>query len=304
MLSLPWIDADRYEHTECCWIPTVQGSRAKELPDVVLLSEDGFRFVAHSEILAQKSEKLAAAIRFASMSETTNIAALIEVNIAAKKNVCKWMIQHIYHGSVAFGMPSDPQELASDLLDLLVVAQEFICPTLIQECEMRLLASEARQCFCCSCAMQSVEDKLTYCVAGPSCCINCETALDVLSVAMSVSDSCQEMASYEIEVSWNDTPMSAWSSWTGATKLRPLDALREAVSRTILLNYSTVTSTECFDLYMKGEDSLVDLYDDKTATFLRLCLDEYLRAPGAWVRKSWQAHSSNPLVAAASCSSG
>jgi len=312
MMSLRWMREDVYAHTECRWILET-GCRGCKFsapdmssdPDVALVSEDGFHFLAHSLVVREKSDKLAAAIRFASMAESSN--SVIEIKIAASKKLCKWMMQHIYHGSVACGLPSDEIELAQELADLLLLAEEFLCPTLVQECELRLLSSEPRRCFCPSCARATVgkDEQSLYRVSSPSLCITSDTVLDILLVAMSVSISCFPAA----EAAWNDAPLAMWAPWKNddAVQLAPTEALREAAARTILMHFDSVTNSEIFSSYQEMLAHQETFENDPSAlksmaspraenqshsvkeVLLRLCLEQLVQSPLATARtRKWQ----------------
>lgn len=127
-------------------------------PDVVLICPEGTRFEAHSLILSQYSQKLAAAIRFATISvprhQLLNGHNNIEVLVDVPSKQLRWMLEHMYHGSIVVGRFSKNRSITEtfyELLELLLIADEFICPSLIQECEMRLLATDYCKCFCWYC---------------------------------------------------------------------------------------------------------------------------------------------------------
>ena len=61
------------------------------------------------------------------------------------------------------------------------IADEYLCPSLLMECELRLLSSKPYSCFCCCCS-PVMKKELMKCVSikGPSKLIHGPTALSVL----------------------------------------------------------------------------------------------------------------------------
>jgi ankyrin repeat protein len=147
MRNMPWMT----QQTRCAWLRNKENRAHDDLPepDIVLVADDGSRFQAHGALISQKSAKLGAALRFASMSsQSVGATSLTEVSVRASSKVCRWMLQHIYHGSILSGeLSRDAQECCWELMELLLAAEEFICRSLVQECEMRLLAADPRECF-------------------------------------------------------------------------------------------------------------------------------------------------------------
>jgi ankyrin repeat protein len=196
MKNMPWV------YTACdCF--SVRGAREVSdmtvIPaaDVALVCSDGTRYPAHSTVLSRKSDKLAACLRFSSMSTTRTSDedlgdGCLEIPVDVPRQLVAWMLQHMYHGSLLLSesqVAADPVRTANSLLELLVMAEELLCASLMLECEMRLLSSEPWVCYCSDCAsrwsasVNSIPHR--YCVRGPSLClegVGGATALDVLAV--------------------------------------------------------------------------------------------------------------------------
>lgn len=319
MRSMPWMTLD----TRCAWLISEEehvhdGPINDDLPepDIVLVSDDGSRFLAHGVLLSQKSAKLGAAIRFASMSQSAGVTSLAEVPILASSKLCRWMLQHIYHGSILAGeLSQGGQDCCWELIELLLVAEEFICRSLVQECEMRLLAADPRQCFCVSCAragtIENHKVDCHYLVDGPSYCITPDSALDVLAVAQHVSEAYFD-ADYMLRVTNNET-MYSFSSYINnnndnntnvngngingaAIVLKPMQALREAAVCTVLQGFKAVSQSEAFASQLPAVDIDANTGADTPKAdewLLHMCLQELAASPGASVpsfpatRRQW-----------------
>jgi hypothetical protein len=225
--------------------------------------------------------------------------------VRASSKVCRWMLQHIYHGSILSGeLSRDGQECCWELMELLLAAEEFICRSLVQECEMRLLAADPRQCFCVACARAgTIKDQQVDChylVDGPSHCITPDSALDVLAVAQHVSEACLE-ADYMLCVTNNGTIVSSRaynangsSGGDGdgdASVLKPMQALREAAVCTVLQGFQAVSQSETFASQLAdGAVNTNSTYTGATPSsntlkadewLLQMCLQELAASPGA-----------------------
>jgi ankyrin repeat protein len=309
MCSLPWMTQD----TRCAWLRNEESRHDDDTidslpePDIVLVADDGFRFLAHGALLSQKSAKLGAALRFASMSisESAEATSLVEVPMRASSKICRWMLQHIYHGSILSGeLSRDGQECCWELMELLLAAEEFICRSLVQECEMRLLAADPRQCFCVSCARtETILDQQVDChylVDGPSHCITPDSALDVLAVAQHVNEACLE-EDYVLCVTNNETIVSsrAYNSNDSSagdddtSVLKPMQALREAAVCTLLQGFQAVSQSETFESQLAEDAANTNSLESSTGApsfsttlkvdewLLQMCLQELAASPGA-----------------------
>jgi len=272
MLELPWCNlASRFE---CAWINSVaedgnETSKRFPDPDVILVCNDGEKFLVHGCVVSHASDRLAAAIRFAAMSQdptegsSTVTKGPLKMKIDMSAKFCRWMLEHMYHGSIASGLSVHPTECCRQLMELLLISEEYLCKSLVQECEMRLLSSNyCDQCFCCYCGAKggSVlangkpgKVECSFQVSGPSL-VGAEMALDVLAVAQHVSGSCSE-SDYTLRVtkSTESKQMYAWSSMKQINCIvrDPLVALREGAVRTILCNFEKVVKSSAFATYFE-----------------------------------------------------
>ena len=108
---------------------------------------------------------LAAAVRFEMMNQDSNDDGdidddnPIELKIDLSSRMCKYLLQHIYHGSIFCGWPlsssskkaNEGGDVCRDLLEIAIVAEEYLIPSLKHECEMRLLPAHPKRCYCWSC---------------------------------------------------------------------------------------------------------------------------------------------------------
>ncbi len=178
--SCPWLSSNRMD----CWMDDFEKWNNEE---VILIAADRTSFTVHDSIVSAKSAKLASALRFASMkntNEASDVKRVVTLNISSQH--CTWMLQHIYHGSIACGWTLG-EPTCHEILELMVVGEEFLCFSLVQECEMRLLALNPTACFCWYCAknVKAQDDEIAECwysVTGPSHLLSGNTALDVLAV--------------------------------------------------------------------------------------------------------------------------
>ena len=296
LLHFSWMQEE--DDIQCTWILTQQRlSGINRMPpssehlETVILIGRNCRFVAHSWILSQKCAKLEAAIRFAKIS---NDEGPIEINVDLTARQCKWFLQHMYSGSLLSGW-GPRSDTCDDLFELALLAQEFLCPSLLQECEMRLLTSNVSQCFCWSCclALRQSGTNSAQCLcraqAGPSKVLVGNKTLDALALA-------QQLGGYfanEYRIKFSPTHKypsysgdsfgHAWNNYdSNACMLTtPFTAAKELAIRNMLLDYPEVLNSESFLSQVKS------MIDDSDATepfvnqalqaevmLLQLCLDE------------------------------
>ncbi|KAL7542163.1 hypothetical protein ACHAXR_011580 [Thalassiosira sp. AJA248-18] len=108
--------------------------------DEFFLVVDGEKLLAHKSIVSSKIGKLAAQIRFTearTRGECSLDRLLVHVNLPLL--VAKMMLCHCYHGSIALGLLKSPSKQCHQLLEMALVADEYLCPSLLLECEIRLL---------------------------------------------------------------------------------------------------------------------------------------------------------------------
>ena len=62
-----------------------------------------------------------------------------------------FLVCHCYHGSIVAGLDSRPSICCQQLLDLFFIANEYLCFSLAQECELRILSCNPYKCHCWNC---------------------------------------------------------------------------------------------------------------------------------------------------------
>jgi len=249
--------------------------------EVILITNDGIFFVVHESIVSPKSARLEAAIRFAGMQErlldsttenpTSARRRALHVDISSK--YCSLMLEHVYHGSIVTGLTRRKDKIFHDLLELMIVAEDFLCFSLLQECEMRLLHHDQQICFCWSCSVAvrhhprkeekeegehnndlHTSDCLCY-AAGPSCFFNKSGshALDILSHIQSMDEGVSSQ--YSIHQA---APPESWSPCHSPRKMwlrddsrvwsehGALAALKSAVISTIFLHFPDAVQSSSF----------------------------------------------------------
>jgi ankyrin repeat protein len=287
MRTLPW--ASSCSSMECAWFAdseTCSNRAAIPDPDVIIFCKDGTSFHAHAFVLSRASDKFAAAIRFARMSVGYSAVDLsggcqtIQIRVDLNPRTCQWLLEHIYHGSITSGLSKRRAERCQQLLELLLIGQEFLCRSLIQECEMRLLSCEQSYhgCFCFHCRarvrerdlleVESNEVQVCYRVAGPSWLLTPDTVMDVLAAVEYVSESEWENEFFPI-VSSDQVP-SIKSPIKGVLH-PPFAALREAAISIVLREFSAVGSIASIWSNVGGElDMGID--GNPHELFLHMCI--------------------------------
>jgi len=162
LLSLPWV-VNKFAFN-CNWIRNGIDSDFDpgELKndEMYLVVEGGTRLLVHRSIISARSGKLAAAIRFAEAQEKYNDdeGGTISIIIDLPLLIAKMLICHCYHGSISFGLMASatPLKRCEQLLELALVAEEYLLPSLITEVEMRLLDTKGNHCFCAYCSGASL----------------------------------------------------------------------------------------------------------------------------------------------------
>ena len=162
LLSLPWV-VNKFAFN-CNWIRTgIDNSDFDpgELKnDEMYLVAEGTKLLVHRSIISARSGKLAAAIRFAEVQEQYNDkkGGTMSIVIDLPLLIAKMLICHCYHGSISFGLMSSasPLKRCEQLLELALLAEEYLLPSLITEVEMRLLDTKGSDCFCAYCSGASL----------------------------------------------------------------------------------------------------------------------------------------------------
>lgn len=268
MLLQPW--AATFVDSDCPWIKRNQKPLATASvipPDFVIVAEDGTRFPVHSVVVSQKSAKLAAAYRFANMSRQETVDdALPETRIAICSSTCAMFLHHIYHGSLPC-VKKLSVEQRKLVYDLILVADEFLCHSLLQECEMRMVSSQddAKRCFCWNCCSKrgpkSDGEPLVvpcfYNVVGgifakePFGNIEPHIALDLFALAQHIEEDlsgnvlCTNDNGCSVELIANEIPHRL-------TPLRTMEALNSVALNTILDNFLVSTSRDALDCHVEN----------------------------------------------------
>ena len=266
--------------------------------DVELTSKEGDKFLAHSSIVCLKSGKLDAALRFERMSrECTDEfddeeQNLVKLQLPVSSTVCQWVLQHFYHGAIVGPFPENNDQLLDSFFQLLDFAEQYLCPSLVQEVEMRILSARPRQCHCCHCSFRNetslVENGMiscTYVTTGPSACIQPESALEVLAIALHyVEGDCMGSSGYELLVSTEEFTGPSWKA-PDSTKFhvfRAMEHLRGVVAEYILQEFCLISESVIFDLHFESQDTkLTDDRDkqQRCESLLRTCLDILATSP-------------------------
>eukprot|EP00978_Attheya_sp_CCMP212_P004603 scaffold10034_cov53-Attheya_sp.AAC.6 len=319
LLNLGWVWPEWYsEGNFCCRWMRDHRSRATqqnnyqehilESDECYMIVEDS-RLLVHRSIISCKCAKLDAAFRFAELSNTddSNDKVCIEVNISL--SMCKLLVQHCYHGSIVSGLSSDALMCCNELLELALVAEEFLCPSLVKECEMRILAKEPRACVCWNYAtlskktntvqskkkeghafsdeqlcftVDSVAATCMYHVSSPPAVLKADNALDVLAVAQQVS---------YVDDSGNDMWIRVCSNNRFGTidVSQPFVVVRAAAVRVIMQQFGLVLKSDsyfsqlqpmCASLGNKRSDVVKTDHEDVMAMLLlQTCLDEIAQTP-------------------------
>lgn len=279
LIAKPW-SVGFVRNSGCAWIQStgdVEQNQPYNLPsDFVIISEDGQRFETHSRLVCEKSEKLAAAFRFANMSSSEEALGSVETNVSLGSEFLSLLLYHIYHGS----LPTVLETVlisSEELLELLLIGEEFMCPTLIQECELRFILGPraARRCFCPSCSLQRQpknSERVTCTIGGKGsilanqCNIGPDVALDALVLAQHIgyAEAKNQHHSYyslDMDVLVGDT--------VRVQQLQCMEALRLVSAFVILEQLPTVLSSEAFMSQTQGDDQASN-------ALLKMCLDELL----------------------------
>ena len=158
-LSWVWQSASFYEDISCRYMKETllshidKEGHSPHDEDTCFLIVEGQRLRAHKSILSYKSGKFEAAIRFADMNSCNvdHASSITEVSLDTPLRYVRLLVTHCYHGSIVTGLSSDLTQCVQELLDLYLIAQEFLCPSLSLECEMRLLSATPYRCYCWNC---------------------------------------------------------------------------------------------------------------------------------------------------------
>ncbi|KAL3943685.1 MAG: hypothetical protein SGBAC_002229 [Bacillariaceae sp.] len=289
------------DHLDCCvcecpWMARRNNGDMKAAQSrhgdkkVCLVVRGSEKFEVHSSIVSLKSEKLASAIRFATMNDDADSNERIpEVFVDIDGRMLRYILQHIYHGSVSIGWPSNEDDIFRDLLDLMVVAEEALCPSLVQECEMRLLSSNPTRCFCWSCSKAvriSLDNsqhavECMYFTEGFGTLITGNRALDVLAVTEFLSGLELEYSIRMAPIQYSNTKYisasEAWEKFDNTWKTTTaIQLLKDQAMMIILMQFRTAIESVSFQesvQYNSNPTSSSNVLSHQTL-LLQTCLDE------------------------------
>jgi ankyrin repeat protein len=320
LCQMPWLKECVKDLGSCCpWISAESrhssaSTSSKEhgtiqFDKVLLITSDEQRFLVHGSIMAAKSAKLASAIRFAKISHREEIP---EIRLEMDAHLCKLLLQHLYHGSIV-SLLKEGEQLCRDLLSLMWVAEESLCPSLIQECELRLLSSDPRKCCLCWSCCKTVrpspslndEEKdsdlffaeCMVCVEGPSLLITGSSALDVLAMSqyfLESSSLMDKLLAYQIDILapasisiWTMPPSKALSNNTASsknstTRASAIHSLKDIAIQSILFHFAEVIRSQAFsdsiDWNIPSTEQSEDIARFQQILLLQTCLEDFLNS--------------------------
>ena len=285
LLGMDWQTLENVSHGDiyCPWIQlqkktTLEITNASKLEsEICYLVCENKRFLAHKSILSSKSLKLEAAIRFAEMNEENDNSGRIEIVLDVSLDLVKLFIQHCYHGSMTYGLSLNRIICCQQLLDLYLLGQEYLCPSLSLECEMRLLSKDPYQCVCWHCCdeltFDQEKEEFTCCyhMKGPS---KLMVAENLLGITAQLEDFEQVQNFYTINVKSDNftelpyMPLEAiWYIAWMSTFLNFMDIVR---SDSYLSVYHLTMSEYTEEEY---SDQLECFGDDVAIILLQNCID-------------------------------
>ena len=291
MMKSDW--APKVKDVECSWLLAGDHHAPRNfaaMETVTLVANEGEQFVVHPALVSKKSDKLAAAIRFNAMNEP-DTPSVPEIPVGISSMHCRRLLQHIYHGSVVdkFG-PGRCREL----LELSVIAQEFLCMSLLRECTVRLLIANPFQCFCWSCCARVREKNGTsdfecvYRARGPSRLLSPNTSLDTLAVVQQV----WENTSIPLLTYSEDSAALGMTDGYGAHRLGKsieVDGCAEvkiSTIRAMLLDFPAVLRSGSFESHMKSIFSDDATSGEKEKEAQRMLLETLLHDFATTLRQS------------------
>eukprot|EP00584_Thalassiosira_punctigera_P022424 CAMPEP_0172563206 /NCGR_PEP_ID=MMETSP1067-20121228/99966_1 /TAXON_ID=265564 ORGANISM="Thalassiosira punctigera, Strain Tpunct2005C2" /NCGR_SAMPLE_ID=MMETSP1067 /ASSEMBLY_ACC=CAM_ASM_000444 /LENGTH=637 /DNA_ID=CAMNT_0013353605 /DNA_START=141 /DNA_END=2054 /DNA_ORIENTATION=+ len=168
LAGLPWFNL-RMNGVSCSWMHNISNPSEKKQVDCnTILAEDEFflvvggeKLLAHKSIVSSKSEKLAAHIRFTEGHEREySLEGRLSVHVDLPLLTAKMLLCHCYHGSIIFGLVKSPMKQCHQLLEMALIAEEYLCPSLLLECEIRLLMQPSfPSCICLHCSSGAISSK-------------------------------------------------------------------------------------------------------------------------------------------------
>lgn len=118
-----------------------------ERPDVILLTEGNVRFECHSTVLTS-SDKLEAALHFEKSRHSDSSCHPIILHVGSMSSFqCQALLCHLYFGTISYCLSESRDESTVELIELLSLAEEFLCSSFALECTLRLCSLSFRPYF-------------------------------------------------------------------------------------------------------------------------------------------------------------
>lgn len=294
LLKILWVQNEvRKAECFCPWVSR-NAKKSDTPPDLLakdmltLIANDGSRFLVHAPTVSNKSGKLASALRFAQMKcDEDSFGEVINLEVAIAPGFCKLMIQHMYHGSISFGWPNlNDNEMCRYLLELMLIAEEFLVPSLVQEIEMRLLSSKPLRCFCWDCCQAlrvtssndgQKEAQCLFSINNNSRLVNRETVMDVLSLTDYMGGLDYDIFLAPIILDFCVEPKKLWANYDREVRQQKFWKVNKALSS--LRNIAIITILKEFAYVVESPDCYLTSENDRNGEsqkqiLLRICLDE------------------------------
>jgi len=261
LLELPWTNKFSFN---CKWIRNDTASSDFDydkfntshlLDDEFYLVVEDESLLLHKSIISARSGKLAAAIHFMEAQGRYNAEdGKLCVSIDLPILLAKMLVCHIYHGSISFGLSASPLKRSEQLLEFALVAEEYLCPSLLMEVEMRMLETKSSDCFCayCSGAAMSPKDDST-----------CPIAIELLESAGQNMGECHPSGAYFYKA----------SRFNASSLISPESAINVlAVAQQLDLSSSAQNGSYALKFTTKYHESIastdIDVEGDKNAGVL------------------------------------
>jgi len=294
LLQMPWMRSCLDVFCSCYWL-TENLDKTEMAPtedihdeEVALVSQEGLKFITHGSIISCKSGKLESAIRFAKMNSRYRSGETVELQIPIPAEMLRHMIQHFYHGSICFtGPPMSDKGLCRYLLELMIVAEEFLCLDLVKEIEMRLLSSDPQSCFCWNCCravrahprqVGNRKAQCMYCIDTNSRLVAENTVLDVLGLLefMEAPEYTLQLLPMNIKTLRCVQSTRLWADHDDVKWLSniALATLRDTVNLVVLRKFAQVVETASF---LESTNVSADGSESQKNLLLQMSLDDLRR---------------------------
>lgn len=180
MTSMDWFQSSKHG-VKCKWLHRLTSKNNTHsctynvADDEFYLVVENEKLLAHKSICSAKCNKLAAAIRFheANIQTEPSPEEQLSIQIDLPLLACKMLLCHIYHGSIVFGLLKTPLKQCDQLLEMALIAEEYLCPSLMIECEMRLLSPHNKDisfaCICPHCSSAPILSSKDKCHCPIQC---------------------------------------------------------------------------------------------------------------------------------------